>query len=178
MRATSAIPSCRVIAWGSLAEVVEQRSEQEEIGPIDTAGEGGGVGGRLPQVAVDGEAVVGVALRTAAHRRPLRQQAHEDAVLIERLEHVDRPVPLAEQGDQLVDRPIGPALLPRVDVDSGGQPVERRAGEADLPLRGHACRTQHEYLVIDWIGPAGQLDLPVDDDEAVADALLVADLVP
>ena len=109
-RATSAIPLARVIAGVALAEVVEQRPEHEEVGPIDAAGEGGGVGGRLPQVPVDGEAVVGVALRPAAHGAHSGQQAHEDAPLVERLEHVDRPVPLAEQGDQLVERPVGPAL--------------------------------------------------------------------
>ena len=52
--------------------------------------ERGGVGGRLAQVPVDGEPVVGVALRAAPHRRPTRAASrHEQAPLVERLEHGD-----------------------------------------------------------------------------------------
>ncbi len=171
-------PLGRVIARVPLAEVVEQRPEQQQVGTIDPAGEGGGVGGRLPEVAVDGEAVVGVALRAAAHGRPLREQPHEDPPLVERFEHVDRPVPLAEEGDELVHGTVRPALAPGVDVDARGQTVERRAAEADLSLGGDACGAQHEHRIAGRIGPCAQLDLPVDDDESVADALLVADLVP
>ena len=48
----------------ALAEVVEQRSQHEQVGavrPMSTSSRG--VGGRLPEVPVDREAVVGVALR-------------------------------------------------------------------------------------------------------------------
>ena len=93
----------RVVARVALADVVEQGAEHEQVGPVDAVGERGGVGGGLPQVPVDGEAVVGVALRAAAHGLPLGQQAHEDAALVERLEHVDRPVALRQQQDELVD---------------------------------------------------------------------------
>ena len=171
-------PRRGVIAGIALAEIVEQRPEHEEVGAVDAAGEGGGVGGRLPQVPVDGEAVVGVALRPAAHGIPLRQQPHEDAPLVERLEHVDRPMTLAEEGDELLQRPVRPALLPRGDVDACRQLVQRRAGQAHLALGSDARRPQHEHRVLGGIGTRAQLDLPVDDDEAVTDTLLVADLVP
>ena len=69
---TSSMPAVGVVAGVALAEVVEQGAEHEQVGPVDPVGERGGVGRRLPQVPVDGEAVVGVALRAAAHRRPLR----------------------------------------------------------------------------------------------------------
>ncbi len=49
----------------------------------------GGLGGRLEQVPVDGEAVVGVALGPVAHRRPLRDQPDEQAPLVEGLERGD-----------------------------------------------------------------------------------------
>ena len=54
-------------------------------GPVSAAACGGG----LEQVPVDGEAVVGVALRLVAHGRPLGEQPGEQALLVERLEGVD-----------------------------------------------------------------------------------------
>ena len=176
---TSSMPAVGVVARVALAEVVEQRAEHEQVGPLDPVGERGGVGRRLPQVPVDGEAVVGVALRAAAHRRPLRQQAHEDAALVERLEHVDRPVPLAEQGDQLVDGAVGPALAPTPPAStSAASRSSVGAGQPDVALGGDARRPQHEHRDRrPRSAAAGQLDLAVDDDEPVADALLVADLV-
>ena len=47
-------------------------------------GERGGLRRGFEQMPVDGEAVVRVVLRPAAHRLPLRQQAHDEAVLVER----------------------------------------------------------------------------------------------
>ena len=52
-----------VVALVALADVVEQRAEHEQVGSGDAVDELGGVGRRLPEVPVDGEAVVGVALR-------------------------------------------------------------------------------------------------------------------
>ena len=57
------MPAVGVVARVALADVVEQRAEHEQVGPGDPVDELGGVGGRLPEVPVDGEAVVGVALR-------------------------------------------------------------------------------------------------------------------
>ena len=73
-----------VIARKALADVVQQRADEEQVGPLDVADELGGVGGRLAQVPVDGEAVIGVALRLVPHRSPLWEQPHEHAVLVER----------------------------------------------------------------------------------------------
>ena len=53
--------------------------------------------------------------------------------------------------------------------------VER--DERHVALGGDAGRPQHEHRIGAEVGPRGQLDLAVDDDEPVADALLVADLV-
>ena len=65
-------PDLGVVARVALAEVVQQRAEHEQVGPRDPVGQLGGVGRRLPQVPVDGVAVVGVALRPATGRAPTR----------------------------------------------------------------------------------------------------------
>ena len=61
-----------VVAGVALADVVQQRADHEQVGAVDPVDERGGVGRRLPQVPVDGEAVVGVALRLAADAAPTR----------------------------------------------------------------------------------------------------------
>ena len=55
-------PGHGVVALVALADVVEQRAEHEQVGSRHAVDEFGGVGRRLPEVPVDGEAVVGVAL--------------------------------------------------------------------------------------------------------------------
>ena len=60
-----------VVPGKALPDVVEQGSDQQEVGPADPVGQGGGVGGRLQEVPVDGEAVVRISLGLVAHRRPL-----------------------------------------------------------------------------------------------------------
>src|SRR5690606_6619469 len=62
-----------VVAGPALADVVQQGGDQEEVGTGDLTGVAGGVGGRLDQVAVDGETVDGVALRTVPHALPVRK---------------------------------------------------------------------------------------------------------
>ena len=70
-----------------------------------------------------------------------------------------------------------PALLPGRGVDLVGQPVERGARQRDVALGGDAGRAQHDRRIGRRVGARRQLDLAVDDDEPVADALLVAELV-
>ena len=103
-------PGRRVVARVALADVVEEGAEHEQVGPRHAVGELGRVGRGLPQVPVDGEAVVRVALRPAADRLPLGEQAHEDAALVERLQHVDRAVALLEQQHELRQRARRPAV--------------------------------------------------------------------
>ncbi len=94
----------RVVTGKSLADVVEERTEQQELrtpaGARDDAVEPGvaGLAGveqrgalreRFEQVPIDGEAVVRVALRTGPHVLPLGQESNEDAFVVECLEHGD-----------------------------------------------------------------------------------------
>ena len=73
----------RVIAGVPLAQIVEQAPEHQQVRTGDTTDERGGVGGGLPQMPVDREAVVGVALRLRAHRLPLGKQPGHEIALIE-----------------------------------------------------------------------------------------------
>ena len=122
--------------------------------------------------------MVRVALRAAAHGLPLRQEPHQDAALVERLEDVDRAVALRQQQHELVDRAGRPALLPRRRIDLVGQPVQRGARQRDVALGGDPGRAQHDRRIGGRVGARRQLDGAVDDDEPVADALLVPELVP
>jgi hypothetical protein len=99
-----------VVAGPSLADVVQQRAEQQQVGAGDAPGERGRAGGGLGQVPVDGEAVVAVALRPAADLGPLRQQAHQQPGLVEVLEHRDGGGAGGQQADQLLAGGGGPRL--------------------------------------------------------------------
>ena len=55
------------------------------------------LGHGLERVPVDGEAVIGVALGPCPHVLPLGQQSHEEADVVEALEHRDGPAPGGQQ---------------------------------------------------------------------------------
>ena len=104
-------PHDRVVAGAALGDVVQQRGEQQHVAPAapgHLAVEAGtqrvvrveqrrALGDGLERVPVDGEAVVGVALRPRPHVLPLGQQSHEQADVVEALEHRDRPAPGGQQ---------------------------------------------------------------------------------
>ena len=69
------LPDHAVVARPALADVVQQRADQQQVGPVDVAGQLGGGGRGLDQVPVDGEPVPRVALRQRAHPVPLRAAA-------------------------------------------------------------------------------------------------------
>ena len=113
-----------VVARKALADVVQQRADQQEVGSFDPVGQLGRQGGGLKEVTVDRVGVIGVALRLVAHCRPLGDQADEQPVLVERLDLVD-------------GGPAGPAGRPgrpgsRADHGSpgGGMRSARRYSEA------------------------------------------------
>ena len=97
-----------VVPRVSLADVVQQRAEHEEVRSGDAMDKRGRIGRRLPEVPVHGEAVVRVPLRLAADRCPLRQDAHKQVVVVESLEHRDRAVTREQQADEVVNRPRRP----------------------------------------------------------------------
>ena len=76
----------RVIPRLALAEVVQERAHQQQIGSIHGAHEFAGVGHRLQQMAIHGVGVEGVALRQAAHAAPLGQHVAEQVVALQRFD--------------------------------------------------------------------------------------------
>ena len=108
----------------------------------DAVGQRGGVGRGLPEVPVDGELVVGVALRAAAHRLPLRQDPHQQVPLVEGLQ--DREGGPA--GEQEVGEQAPGALRPGVRERRrlGGQAIEGRAVDAGVVLGRGDRDPQHE----------------------------------
>ena len=82
-------PHHGVIAGVPLAEVVEQRAEHEQVGSAHAVSELGRVRRGLPEMSIDREAVVGVALRTRTDRSPFGEQTRNEVALIERFQHGD-----------------------------------------------------------------------------------------
>ena len=93
-------PDLGVIAGETLADVVQERTDDEKIGTIDATGSLACVRGRLHQVPIDGEAVVRVALRLALHARPLGQHPHPQTDLVQRLDDRDGAMPRQQQFDR------------------------------------------------------------------------------
>ena len=98
-------PDHAVVAGPALADVVQQRGDQQQVGPVDVAGQLRGGGGGLDQVPVDGEPVPGVALRQRAHPVPLGQQPGEQPLLVQLLEDGDGRAAAGQQPQE------GPAHL-------------------------------------------------------------------
>ena len=160
----------RVVPRVPLAEVVEERAEHEEVGPRDPVGELGRVGRRLPQVPVDGVAVVGVALGPGPDGRPLGQQARDQVPLVQRLEHGDGVVALQEQGDQVVAGPGRPRIGPRRHL--GRQPLEGAPVDVE-PLAGRGRGdAQEQGRVTRGVGVVVQADLAEPGADTGGDGLL------
>ena len=148
-----------VVAGATLAQIVQQRAHQQEIGPAHRSHVVGGARDRLEQVTVDGEAVERVALRLAAHAVPLGQVVHEQPVLVEQLDHRHHGVAAAEQGHERVagrrrSTARAPRRLPR-------RSAALSARERDTEVRGIGRGPQHQRRVVGRIRVGEQGDLSV-----------------
>jgi hypothetical protein len=145
-------------AGEALADVVQPGADEEQVGAVDLGGVLGGGGRRLAQVTVDGEAVVGVALGPAADRGPLREEADQQAGLVEGLQDGDGGPAGAEQGHQ-----VGPGLGVPCAVEAsrrlGGEAVEAVAAQRRANAGRGRRRPQHEPGVVRGVGAGGQLHL-------------------
>ena len=120
-----------VVAGIALAEIVQPRADEQQVGPLHAIGEARRLHRGLEQVPVDGEPVIRIVLRAAAHRLPLREQAHHEAVLVEGLERGDRTRARTEQRDERVEDGRGPRIAGRrgfVAESFERRPRDRRAG--------------------------------------------------
>ena len=86
-----------VVSWQPFPDVVEQRSEHQQIGTLDTFCELCRVCCGFPQVSVNGEPVIGVALWLSSHWRPFWEYALNERVLIEAFQHWNRTMALEEK---------------------------------------------------------------------------------
>ena len=158
----------RVIAFGALAEVVQQRAHHQEIGTVDPCRVARRVRGRLEEMPVDGEAVVRVVLRPRAHRFPLGQDPRPDAAVVERLDHGDRGRAREQQPDEQIARLGRPRLRQRRCVL--GEPFERVAVDHDALLRGQPRRAQGEQRIPGRVGVGVEMHLAVAQHDPFARA--------
>ncbi len=131
-----------VIAGVSLPEIVQPSAEQQQVGPRDAIAQLRGLDRRLHEVPVNGEAVVGVVLGFAPHRLPLGEDARQQSVLIERLEHRDRGWTRRkqiEEGRRRVRRPR--ITRPRC---AATKLLEGSACDRHATLRGRRGNPEHE----------------------------------
>ena len=77
-----------------LADVVEQRGQQQQVGPLDLGQVPLGLDDGLHRVPVDGEPVHGVVLRPGPDRLPARDPADDAAGQVQRLPDRHQPLPL------------------------------------------------------------------------------------
>ena len=139
------LASFGVIARVALADVVEQRPDHQQVGPGDAIGQHRRLRSCLPQVPVDRETVVGVALRSRANRLPFGEHAAEQLGLVERLEHRDRPRALEQQRDQFLGRARRPWLRPLRGAIV--QCLEGAGGDRRLAACGADGELQHQGRV-------------------------------
>ncbi len=156
-----------VVARETLADVVQESADEEEVRPLDGVGEPGGQCGGFEEVTVDREGVVGVALGLVADGRPLRNQPHEQAVLVQRLDLVDGGATESEQGDQ------GSTCLVRPWVagwgHAVGQAVQRPLGDGPVQLGRGGCQAQWERGVVGHRRERFQGDFALDLDHVGAE---------
>ena len=148
-----------VIARVALAEVVEPRGDEEEIGPARRHGQVGRFRGRFQEMPIDGEAVVRVVLRAAPHRFPFGKHACDEPVLVERLERGDRECARREELHQCLARLAGPRITGRGGL--GAEAVERRAGDRRTGCRRRGRDPQRQRRIV-------QRRIAGDDDLAIA----------
>ncbi len=156
-----------VVAGPALADVVEQRGDEQEVGAADAAGEGGGADGRLDEVAVDGPGVDGVALGPAVHPLPVGQEPGDQALGFQGLPDGDGGFARAEECDEFL-----PGLgRPRHGQRLGGrgEVAHDMAGERQLGLGRRRGGAQDEDRVALGAGGAGEDDLAVGLDDAVGE---------
>jgi hypothetical protein len=149
-----------VIPGEPLADVVQERADEEQIGPFDPVGQLGGERRGLQQVPVDGVRVVRVALGLVAHGGPLGNEAHQEPVLVERFDLVDGGTTQPEQGDERLACLVRPRVARR--GHAVGQAVQRAPGDRAVQPGGGRGEPQWQRRVVGDGREGRQSDLAVD----------------
>ena len=146
-----------VVAGPALADVVQQRGHQQQVGAVDVAGQLRGGGRGLDEVPVDGEAVPGVALREGADPVPLRDQAGQQPLLVQLLEDGDGGPPAGQQPEERPAHLRGPRLGHRLAVHR--EHLERVGRQQQVRPGGGRRGAQQQAGVGGRAGVAGEHDL-------------------
>ena len=136
---------------------MEKCPKNEEVRSAHGIGLIGGIGCRLEEVAVDREAVVGVALVVVAHVFPLGELSNDETLMVERLEGGDGAVARQQQPDER----IACARRPGVTWDRRelGQPMDGAEREWEVPFGSHRSESPGERGVGLDRGSGFQCDL-------------------
>ena len=153
-------PATQVVSRLTLADVVEPRADEQQVGAGHPPCHRCRVGGRLAEVAIDRESVQRVALGSTTGARPFGQNPLDQPALVERLEHRNRAVAGGEQADERVTCFLRPS-----SVEGGGDgshPVEGRSIDRHCLARRDGSRAQHERRV------GADVDLRIDMQRTIA----------
>ena len=154
-----------VIAATRLADVVEERTDEQQVWPGDVAGERAGLHRRLDQVSIDRVLVHGVALRSRADDVPPGDEAADHAVLVEGLPHTDHRRARAQQRHERLAhlaRPRGGRVK-----GLGRQAVDGVRGHAQPGLRGGRGGSKQQSVVAGGLRLEGEHHLAVLHDDSV-----------
>jgi len=112
-----------VVTGPALADVVQQRGQQEQVGTAHVPGEDRCPRGGFHQVTIHRVGVQRVALGPVADPVPVRQQARDQALLVQRLPDGDGGRAGAEQRDQRVPgfRRPGDRVLDDLEPDTAAR---------------------------------------------------------
>ena len=152
-----------VVTGIALADVVDERADEQQVGPSHRRRQRRRLHDGFDEVAVDGEAVEGVALRAVLDRGRLRHQLGPQAAVVERLEHGNEPWARRQEREEVV------ADLGRPGFGQRRRPGRHPAHGAARERQAHAGRfgggvEQRHH--VDSVVRSGEGDLVIDADHA------------
>ena len=149
----------RVVSRVSLAEVVEPRSNQQKVRTRHSSDELRCVGGSLAKMAVNGEAVIRVALWFRPDARPLGEKPGHEVVSIERFENMRARRTGPEQRDERVTGTFRPRRGERWGI--GSQSNQACSGDGSSLLGGQRPESQYQRGVAGRVRALQQHQLTV-----------------
>jgi hypothetical protein len=150
---------------GSLADVVQDRGQQQQVRSGDPADQAGGVHRGLHQVPVDRVEVDRVALRQRAQPLPAGQQGGDQAGLVQVLPGGEHRLARSEQGQERIERDRRPRVGQR--RAGAGQPQHGGRRHRQPGLRGGGRRPHHQRGIVGRVDRSGQHRLALLLDDAV-----------